>query len=305
MCIRTSSCVPRTRLQSDARGPRATCLLQKSISYGKLFVNVTATQTAKKRKKSRNEKYQTPALDKGLDILEHLAEVTLPESQSEIAAALGRTVQEIFRMLNTLEERGYVIRDPHSGKYTLSLRLFELAHSHSPVDQILTVARDPMREYAETMGQSCHLSILNRHFQFVLAHEESPEHITLNVKVGTKLPAVRSASGRVLLSALPEDRLETYLAEDREFADFKAADRKTFWSAIRFAQANRYLITESSNRRGVMDISALVGSPDAGLIAALASAVLHPVRLELDLDSLRVALQAKADEITRKVGLTR
>ena len=265
---------------------------------------MSAERPTPHKKAPRNEKYQTPALDKGLDILEHLAEVNLPESQSEIAAALGRTVQEIFRMLNTLEERGYVIRDPHSGKYALSLRLFELAHSHSPIDQILSVAREPMREYAETMGQSCHLSILNRHYQIVLGHEESPQHITLNVKVGTKLPAVRTASGRVLLSALPADALDSYLTEDREYLDFAEDERAAFWSAIHFARAHRYLITESSTHKGVMDISVLIGSPESGLIAALTSAVLHPIAMAVDVDSLRPALQAQADQITRKVGLT-
>lgn len=264
---------------------------------------MTVANSRSKRPASKRDKYQTPALDKGLDILEHLAEVTLPESQSEIAAALGRTVQEIFRMLNTLEERHYIIRDQHSGKYTLSLRLFELAHSHSPVDQMLTVAREPMREFAETMGQSCHFSILNRHYQFVLAHEESPEHITLNVKVGTKLPAVRSASGRMLLAALRDPEFEAFLAEDREYADFSEDEREAFHTAVRNARDDRYLISESSNRRGVMDVSVLVGSVESGLIAALTSAVLDPVNEGLDLDELRQALQSQAAEITRKVGL--
>jgi DNA-binding IclR family transcriptional regulator len=72
-------------------------------------------------KKSRN--YSVPALEKGLDILEKLAASPVAQSLSEMACKLGRTSSELFRMLNILERRGYLEKDPASGKYTLTLRL--------------------------------------------------------------------------------------------------------------------------------------------------------------------------------------
>ena len=48
-------------------------------------------------------RYQAPALKKGLEILELLAAATAPLNMSDISTALGRSVSEIFRMLQVLE----------------------------------------------------------------------------------------------------------------------------------------------------------------------------------------------------------
>jgi len=50
--------------------------------------------------------YRAPALDKGLDIVELLAVSTVGLTQAQIASHLKKSVNEIYRMLNTLKERG-------------------------------------------------------------------------------------------------------------------------------------------------------------------------------------------------------
>src|SRR5215213_812806 len=84
--------------------------------------------------------YYVPALEKGLDILECLAAQGVPLTQAQIARAIGRGANELFRMLTTLERRGYIQRDPLTGAYGLTLRLFELSHTHSPLQGLLRAA---------------------------------------------------------------------------------------------------------------------------------------------------------------------
>ena len=84
--------------------------------------------------------YAVPALEKGLDLLEALAAQPEPRSQTDLARALGRSPSEIFRMLACLERRGYIVKEEASGRYRLTLRLYELAHTHTPVDQLLHAA---------------------------------------------------------------------------------------------------------------------------------------------------------------------
>src|ERR1700755_1625952 len=57
-------------------------------------------------------RYTTPALEKGLDILELFASTSEELSKREVARRLGRTVSEIFRMLVCLEQRGYLAQSP-------------------------------------------------------------------------------------------------------------------------------------------------------------------------------------------------
>jgi uncharacterized membrane protein len=72
--------------------------------------------------------YAVPALEKGLDIVEYLADQAVPMTQSQLARALNRQPGELFRMLACLEGRGYVRRDPTNGGYALTLAVPARAH---------------------------------------------------------------------------------------------------------------------------------------------------------------------------------
>src|SRR5690348_11145918 len=103
------------------------------------------------------ERPGAPALEKGLDLLEILAEEKEELSQRMLAQRAGRSVGEIFRMLGVLERRGYVARDPQTGHYGLTLRLFELAHRHPPTRRLQAIALPVMEELARAIKLSCHL----------------------------------------------------------------------------------------------------------------------------------------------------
>src|SRR5690606_7969001 len=70
-----------------------------------------------------DDRYRAPALDKGLDIIELLAGTAEGLSQAEIAKALDRTPNEIYRMLDRLVRRAYVRRTP-GDRYEITLKLF-------------------------------------------------------------------------------------------------------------------------------------------------------------------------------------
>ena len=89
--------------------------------------------------------YAVPALEKGLAVLERLAVSPVPQGLAELAASLGRGRNELFRMCACLEAHGYIARDDVSGKWSLTLKLFTLAHGHSPVERLLVAAAAPMR----------------------------------------------------------------------------------------------------------------------------------------------------------------
>jgi DNA-binding IclR family transcriptional regulator len=148
--------------------------------------------------------YAAPALDKGLDILELLADQAGGLSQSEIADATGRSVGQIFRVLATLERRGYVSRDRQSGIYSFSMKTFDLAHRHPPLRGLIAVATPPMRDLADRVRQSCNLSVLDAGRVRVIAQVESPADFGYRVRVGAVFPVESTAAGAVLSSDAPE-----------------------------------------------------------------------------------------------------
>ncbi|MCK5814971.1 MAG: helix-turn-helix domain-containing protein, partial [Flavobacteriaceae bacterium] len=102
--------------------------------------------------------YQSPALDKGLDIIEYLSLQAIAQSQTEIASGIERKPNEIYRMLVCLNERGYIVKNEVSGKYKLSLKLYYLSHRHPLLNSLRRAALYPMQELSEFSRQSCHLA---------------------------------------------------------------------------------------------------------------------------------------------------
>lgn len=236
---------------------------------------VTSGKAAKVDKDKDGEKdsdkdksrYRAPALEKGLDILELLADRSEGLSQSEIARGLGRTVGEIFRMLNCLVERGYLSIQRPSDRYILTLKLFELAHRHAPIDRLLGNALPLMREFANAAHQSCHLALIEGGHGVVVAQVDSPGHIGFAVRVGSVIQLSATASGRVLLAfQTTEDRQRI---QNKAARDADGVDPQRLARELEAVRARGCEEMESTRIRGVHDVSYPVFDHRGSAIAAL------------------------------------
>lgn len=158
--------------------------------------------------------YAVPALDKALDVLELLAEQSGGLTQSEIADAVSRTPSQIFRVLQRLERRGWVVRDRQSGLYVLSTRMLDLAHRHPPLRGLITVALAPMRDLAEEVQQSCNLSVLDAERVRVIAQVESPADFGFRVRVGAEFPLSTPAGRMLTQRSVHSDGFTDHLRQD-------------------------------------------------------------------------------------------
>ncbi|KGW45804.1 iclR helix-turn-helix domain protein [Burkholderia pseudomallei MSHR684] len=146
------------------------------------------------------DRYRAPALDKGLDILELLSERKDGLTRTEITKELGRNASEIYRMLERLVARQYVIRSPGGDRYSLSLKLYALAHRHPPMHRLIAEALPPMQRFADAAEQSCHLSVYDRGNLLVIAQVDGPGIWGMSVKLGSRVGLVDTASGHALLA---------------------------------------------------------------------------------------------------------
>lgn len=144
--------------------------------------------------------YSVPAVDKALDILELLAASPEPLTQTAIAEATGRSVGQLFRVLVTLERRGFLVRE-RGGGYELGTRLFDLAHQHEPLRGLRAAALPVMHDLAVDVQQSCNLAVLDGDRVRVIAQVESPADFGYRVRVGALFDAATTATGEVLLGA--------------------------------------------------------------------------------------------------------
>lgn len=161
------------------------------------------SQTAK-------NKYNTPALEKGLDIIEALSESDAGFTLNQLAKHLNKNVSQIFRMVVTLAERGYIQCDDND-RYTLTLKLFELANKQPPLKRLIQKALPFMKELADTARQSSHLTVYQNGRVIVIAQIENPERWSFGVKVGAVIGLTDTSSGHVLMAFHDESKQQQML----------------------------------------------------------------------------------------------
>jgi DNA-binding IclR family transcriptional regulator len=185
-----------------------------------------------------------PALDKGLDILEILSQSEMGLTQQEIAAKLGRNLGEIYRMLNCLVRRDYVVN--YGNTYSITSKLFQLAHFHPPTYRLLTEALPIMEELSRAIAFSCDLRIYNRGVQTVIASIQTPDGLGFMTRVGSEIAVAPSASGHVLLAfqekAIQELRIKESLpkASESEITHFKTLLESVSEKGFASIQSNQY-----------------------------------------------------------------
>ena len=160
-----------------------------------------------------------------------------------------------------------------------------------------------MRELADDVRESCHLSVLSRGSLMILMQVESPEKLRLSIEVGARFPALHTSSGRLLLAYLPERELEDFLANDPEARALGKNDRNRLRAQLHEIRETGYVVAASESRWGMKDLVVLVGNPDVRIAAALAIPCLLGGRDEKDVKRILAALQACAWQITRTLGL--
>jgi DNA-binding IclR family transcriptional regulator len=161
-----------------------------------------------------------------------------------------------------------------------------------------------MRELADTIHESCHLSVLNNGMLVVIAQAESPEPVRLSVEVGYRAQPLDTVSGHLLVAFTQDEALEHFLKSDNLYSQMKPGQKCVFHSELEQIRQDRYYIALSTRRTGT-DVSCLVGNPRIGVLAALGVPFIAGGPGEGKERKLVPVIQKYADQITDALGLSR
>ncbi len=156
------------------------------------------------------DEYRINAADKVLDILEFLAQHRGSFTLSELSRGVGIPKPTLFRYVVTLEERGYIAKNSDE-KYTLGLRIFQLANSALGNMTLHEVALPYMRELLDRFQETVNLAVLEGHEMVYVEILESPRAFKMSAHVGGREALHATALGKAILAHLPEDQVERLL----------------------------------------------------------------------------------------------
>lgn len=252
-------------------------------------------------KSAETQSYSTPALEKGLDVLELLAHQPAGLTKSQIARELDRTVSEIFRMLLCLERRGYIAHVTED-RYSLTLKMFKLVQEHPPTERLISEAVPIMHRLTQDTLQSCHLGVMESDRIVILAQLNPPSNQGFYVKLGSTVDLMTAASGYVILSHLNGAQRERALAEWSDKTGNKSP--KDLNAHLERILAAGYEKRISYLVKGVTDLSFPILDDRGSGIAAITVPFIQYTEPSKTIDQVTALLRRAAAKISLAIGGT-
>ena len=256
---------------------------------------------AQRKLRKQASPYSAPALEKGLEILELLAETETPLSTRAIAERLGRSKGEIFRMVFVLVERGYLTRDALTEELSLSNRLFELGMRTPRSRQLMEIAVPAMEALSEKTGQSVHLVVVNKGETVVIATASGTAEVSFTLHLGYRRPALDATSGQIVLAFQDPEQRQRMIAEGKAILQKPIQDAKLKRQLDDIA-AKGYLVAQSHDVVGVTDIGAPIFGKRGRAIAAIVIPYLDRHGVAAQHERVLAALRATCQSISERLN---
>lgn len=150
----------------------------------------------------------------GLHILDVLSGMGTAQGLSPLARACGLQRAKAHRYLVSLERAGFVEREPVTGRYLLGRKALQVGLSALAAVDIVRFGAEALPALVERIGEAAFLAVWAERGPTILRWEESGRPVTVNVRVGSTMPLLTSATGRVHAAFLPRAMTSAMIADE-------------------------------------------------------------------------------------------
>ena len=164
--------------------------------------------------------YYIKSVIKSLNILNLFSDSRHELSISEINKELGLGLSTTYRLLGTLKYKNYIEQNPQNLKYKLGSEFLNKAFLVSDNEaNIIKKSMPYLENLRDFTKESVSLAVLDGTNIVYIAKTDSYELLRTNIKIGKKLPAYKTALGKILLAYLPPEKFNRLfkLNKDKNF----------------------------------------------------------------------------------------
>lgn len=247
------------------------------------------------------ESYTIQSVGHALDLLEQFHGEEPEIGVTELSRRLGLHKNNVFRLLATLEVRGYVVQNPETEAYRLGVKALELGRSYLAHSDIVRTAGTHLAALRDESQETTYLAVLQSEEVVYVLAEESQESVRVASLMGQHFPAMNTAEGKVQLAYLSVLPYRTHPL--RRTTDPRPGDLKKLERELARIREQGYALDVGGFDMDMTCIAAPVFD-DTGTITG--SVGLHAptfrVNKERDIRRLTELVCATAEDISHKLG---
>lgn len=255
--------------------------------------------------KKEKSDYLIQSVSHALDLLEQFHDEVDELGVTELSKRLKLHKNNVFRLLATLESRGYIEQNKVTENYRLGLKTLELGQTFVKQMGLLRQSRPVLENLVHECNETSYVAILKDLHIIYLDVVETDLTVRVVPRVGSRLPAYCTAAGKVQIAYMSEEDLEQYLPpkDSKPLTPNTILDGDKLKQQLRLVVENGYAIDDEELDVGVRCVSAPIRDYTRRIIGAVS--ISGPsMRLSLDrIDKELVPLVKRAaEEISTKLG---
>jgi IclR family pca regulon transcriptional regulator len=218
---------------------------------------------------SRQDPDVIDSVEKAFRLLETFSAEHPAMTVSEAAELTGLTRATARRILLTCVRLGFAVTDGRT--FRLTPRVLRLGYGYLSSLPLWQTAQPHMRALADELKEACSIATLDGEEIVYVARVPSSRSMSITLSTGSRLPAYPTSMGRVLLAALPEDALKSYLATVRleKLTAHTIADIDELRLELQRVREQGYAVVDGEREEGVRSAAVPIRDRAGAVLAAI------------------------------------
>ncbi|WP_334159095.1 IclR family transcriptional regulator domain-containing protein [Oryzomicrobium sp.] len=210
------------------------------------------------------------SLARGLAVIEAFSPQRRQMSISQISQKTGIPRAAVRRCLYTLAKLGFVSAED-GRNFALRPRILSLGHAYLASTPLAKAAQPVLRDVSNRLHESSSIAILDGDEILYIARASTSRIMTIDLDIGSRLPAVYTSMGRVLLAHLPEDEREACLGRAKliQYTAHTLMTVEALRAELARVRAQGYAVIDQELELGLRSIAVPIAAPDGKVVAAI------------------------------------
>ena len=250
------------------------------------------------------EKGGVQSVERIFQLIEQLASHPAGASLQRLAQETGLAKSTVHRLLASLVSLGYAAQEPETGRYRLTLKMFELSSGIVNSMEIMDVAKAHLERLSQRTGEAVHLVIRDaRDIVYIYKTESGP--MRMSSRVGLRSPLYCTGVGKAILATLTEEEVEDVWrhSNPQKLTGRTVTDLPALCAQLNEVRACGYAIDDEENELGIRCVALAIPGPGGKADSAFSISGLAPYMTPERIRRIAaLALETRSD-ILRDLGV--
>jgi len=206
---------------------------------------------------------------RGLAVIRSFSARAPQQTLSEVAQRTGLTRAGARRILLTLESLGYVASQGR--QFSLTAKILDLGFAYLSSLPLWNLAEPVMEALVEELKESCSAAVLDGADIVYVLRIPTHKIMSINLGIGSRLPAAATSMGRILLAALPPEALDALLRAHplRAHTARTITERTRFERELERVRAQGWCLVDQELEEGLVSLAVPIRDRAGRVIAAM------------------------------------